>query len=514
MEKKKKKDQQLAPFCSATDPDINGVSLNPNVDEDHDKQDDNSQNQDGVELSGKKPRISSPSNENASYQNPQNPPNFQWSNPLQPANENQVAAATSSQWQPQIQLNAGSHQTQQFQLPPHLVASIPPAFWLPHRPGYQPQGAHNINSCHPFPQMDSFDSRWQVPAGNGMVTTSSRPGQSPSVFYPFGYPHPTFSGGPWDPSSWWGQARQCPPFCIYPFPGAFNYFPSPAPRPTTNCSAPSGQSSQKGVIQPSMKISQKHQLLWDAQSAENVQLWAAITGLQTDLADVKSRLLKFETEAKSLKSLGEQMAAHGTCTGNTSTGQATKRGRTRKVVASVDALPSPHEPHPRPRARRPAFNTSKGPLEIREINFQKDDKKKVEFMDTVSTLIPTYQHANGKKFTTMFRTGGNPSGIYQSQRNTIVSNSSEAKAAEQVKIFTGDVFDQGNGKVVPWSMVNESNNTSEDLDEATAESDKEEDEEMYNVASTCTEGIPTVKNEVPYGANDLEDGNPQGFLCW
>lgn len=56
-------------------------------------------------------------------------------------------------------------------------------------------------------------------------------------------------------------------------------------------------------------------------------------------------------------------------------------------------------------------------------------------------------------------------------------------------------------------MVNESNNILEDLDEVIVEFDKEEDEEMYNVVSTCIEGIFTVKNEVFYGVNDFEDGN-------
>lgn len=68
--------------------------------------------------------------------------------------------------------------------------------------------------------------------------------------------------GPWNPSSWWVQQQQSIPPFTYTNPGACGYFSSPS---VPGCSAASAPSSQRGIIQPPAKLSQKHQQLWEAQ---------------------------------------------------------------------------------------------------------------------------------------------------------------------------------------------------------------------------------------------------------
>jgi len=70
--------------------------------------------------------------------------------------------------------------------------------------------------------------------------------------------------GPWDHSSWWGQAQQSQSPCTYAFPGAYGSF-SLQPPPMPSCAASLGQFFQRGIIRPPAKLSQKHQQLWDAQ---------------------------------------------------------------------------------------------------------------------------------------------------------------------------------------------------------------------------------------------------------
>lgn len=70
--------------------------------------------------------------------------------------------------------------------------------------------------------------------------------------------------GPWDPSSWWAHGQQSQPSFNYTSPGGYGYFSS-APPAMPNCSATFGESSQRGIIRPTAKLSQKHQQLWEAQ---------------------------------------------------------------------------------------------------------------------------------------------------------------------------------------------------------------------------------------------------------
>ena len=70
--------------------------------------------------------------------------------------------------------------------------------------------------------------------------------------------------GPWDPSSWWAHCQQSQPPFNYTFPEAYGYTSS-APPPMPNCSVTFEESSQRGIIRPTVKLSHKHQQLWEAQ---------------------------------------------------------------------------------------------------------------------------------------------------------------------------------------------------------------------------------------------------------
>lgn len=70
--------------------------------------------------------------------------------------------------------------------------------------------------------------------------------------------------GPCDPLSWWGQSQQTQAISTYAFPGSYNYFPTPT-LVMPSCSTSLGQSFIRGIIKPPVKLSQKHQQLWDAQ---------------------------------------------------------------------------------------------------------------------------------------------------------------------------------------------------------------------------------------------------------
>lgn len=76
----------------------------------------------------------------------------------------------------------------------------------------------------------------------------------------------------------------------------------------------------------------------DMQSTENVQLWAVVGQLQTELADCKSRLMKLESKVLSLRPKVEEPNCYGT-------GKSSKSGRPKKQISSVDASPSPLDSH-------------------------------------------------------------------------------------------------------------------------------------------------------------------------
>ncbi|CAL5372652.1 unnamed protein product [Camellia sinensis] len=295
------------------------------------------QNHSNVGLSAlKNAAISTSSDDNAPPSNQQFQPVVQWPQTTQsmeqlPLNSKPCVSIQSpspttllSQWP------LSQHQ-QPNQPPPHLTQPAMP-FWLAQQPGYQLSGANA-----PFAPVGRTDISWQGPATGGGISNQA---QIPSFCYHVNYPYPGFPG-PWDPTSWWGQAQQSLHHCAYSFPGACGYLSSRSPL-MPGCSADSTQFFQRGTIQPPPKLSQKHQLLWEAQSAENVQLWAVVGQLQSELADYKSRLIKLESE----------------------------KGRPKKQISSVDALP-------RPRGQKPAQCNVEAD-EAKQRGFRKKSLKKIE----------------------------------------------------------------------------------------------------------------------------------------
>ncbi|XP_052195383.1 uncharacterized protein LOC127803299 [Diospyros lotus] len=323
-----------------------------------------------VHAAGKNVITASSSQDNAPSLNNQPQPVVQWQHTAQCVMDHQFNLIPNpclptqspsptfiSQWQPPHphyqQQNPSTHQVQHSQFSPHLAQPVVP-FLLAQRPGY-----------HSVAPVGTTEISWQGPTTAGGGISSGNQPQIPSFCYHVNYPYPGFPG-PWDPTSWWAHAQL--PACTYAIPGGCGYISS-LPSLMPGCSAPSSQLSQRGIIQPPEKLSQKHQRLWEAQSAENIQLWAVVGRLQSELADYKSRLMKLESEVfLSVKPTVAESKALGT--GTHLAGRSSKRGRPKKPIASADAVCSPDDSRPRARGRKPAVRNVA--LEIKEINLRKE----------------------------------------------------------------------------------------------------------------------------------------------
>ncbi|RZC44323.1 hypothetical protein C5167_037277 [Papaver somniferum] len=265
----------------------------------------------------------------SSFQWPYAPPPIisQFSKPSVSTTQ-QTSSVSLNQWHQQQ--NSTADQQKPF---PQMHQPTTP-FWLPPGPGFPVIRA-------PAP------SGYQciVPVGTTEASLRHDPLAS-SLSYQAGFPPPMGFSGTWDPASWWGQPQQSHP--PYTFPGPYGYFQlAPPVFPETPVTF--GGSNQRGIIQPSAKLSKKHQLMWDSQSSENVQMWAAITKVQTEMTTYGSRLAKVEAEVSSIKSTLEEYSGAGA--GTTTAGQSMKRGRPKKV-ASAEVLPFMEESQPRARARK------------------------------------------------------------------------------------------------------------------------------------------------------------------
>ncbi|XP_059439469.1 uncharacterized protein LOC132172054 [Corylus avellana] len=383
---KRKKDQTLA--CSATqEPETSGLLTNED------------QGQPNVSLVTKTNRTGSPSDGNAFSLNQQHPPVVQWPYTAQHAVEQppliskpciptqSLSPIILNQWQQlsHLQQNPAGHQDQLGQ-PPHFVQPTVP-FWLPQRPVYPFPGVNAAPTIQPFAPLGTTDSGWQAPGALGGGTSSKNQPQIPNFCYQVGYTHPGFPG-PWDHSSWWGQAQQSQSPSTYAFPGACGFF-SLQPPPMPSCAASLGQQFfQRGIIRPPAKLSQKHQQLWDAQSAENVQLWNVINLLQSEIADYKNRLMKLEAEVSSLKPTVEEANAQVIAFG--SAGKPSKRGRSKRP--SVNTLTSPSESHPRARGRK--HPPAQAQSESKTLIFEKVILNKVEDKQKASHSTATMEQEN------------------------------------------------------------------------------------------------------------------------
>ncbi|XP_021274776.1 uncharacterized protein LOC110409667 [Herrania umbratica] len=381
MEKKKKHQKVVTP---SQEPDSNDLLSKEE------------QNQSNEALAAKNTKTGSPSEENLSSLNEQYPHILQWTCTTQHAaeqsslNPRPCAPSLVSRWQQvaPLQPNTPNHPILQGQPTLHLAQSTTP-FWLPQRHSYHFPAVSVPATFQSFTSIPTVDASWQPSAITGGTISRSQQ-QVPNLCYHFG-PYPGFPG-PWDPSSWCAHGQQSQPSFNYTSPGGFGYFSS-APPAMPNCSATFGESSQRGIIRPTTKLSQKHQQLWEAQSVENVQLWSVIGQLQSEIADYKSRLIKLEAEISSLKPSVDEPAAQVIRTGLS--GAASKRGRPKRSVASVDVSASPDESHPRARARKPA--AGKVQPEARVLVFEKVALNKLEDRQKTVQSISSTQKDNGEK---------------------------------------------------------------------------------------------------------------------
>ncbi|KAH9650160.1 hypothetical protein KPL70_026258 [Citrus sinensis] len=330
------------------------------------------------------------------------------------------------------------------------------------------------------------------------------------------------------------------PFASLPDDDRFLFLPSPDLQRTrsTLLHLP----FQRGIIRPMAKLTQKHQQLWEAQSAENMQLWTIIGQLQSELADYKSRLNKLEAEISSRKPAVEEpvVQVHGTPL----TGQPAKRGRPRKSAVLVDVLPTPNESCPRARGRKPAATCKVQSSEARTLTFEKVILNKVEDKEKAChSLAITQQPENDEKISNLITK--NCGNLEENPRIQILDNADDSKTAfsilsEQDKSTNGkgslvthtgttangsfqnwssditpescgrNVFTQGfceNGSVIRqgekhipgWSFIHE-DNASEQLEDAVVGSVKDDnDKEMVDDATSGGEDeIAPEKVECAY----------------
>ncbi|XVE86936.1 hypothetical protein DITRI_Ditri18aG0075200 [Diplodiscus trichospermus] len=368
MEKKKR--QKAVANASSQEPDSNNLLSKEE------------QNQSDKAHAAKKTKTGSPLQENLSSLNEQHSHILRWPYSTQQAaqqsslNPRPCAPSQSTLHVPPLQQvatlqpNSPNHPVQQGQPTVHLAQLTTP-FWLPQPPSYHFPGVSVPATFQPFTSIATVDASWRPSAIIGRMTPRSQD-QVPTICYHSG-PYPGFPGT-WDPSSWWAHGQQSQPPFSYTFPEAYGYFSS-APPPMPNGPATFEESSQRGIIRPTTKLSQKHQQLWEAQSAENVRLWSAIGKLQSEIADYKSRLTKLEAEVSARKPSVDEPTAQVVRTG-LSGGAASKRGRPKRSVASVDMAASPDESHPRARVKKPA--ASKVQPEARVLDFEKVALDKLE----------------------------------------------------------------------------------------------------------------------------------------
>jgi hypothetical protein len=85
-------------------------------------------------------------------------------------------------------------------------------------------------------------------------------------------------------------------------------------------------------------------------SKENVQLWSVIGLLQSEITDYKNRIMKLEAEIPPVKQAVEDPIAH--VAESAVSRKASKRGRPKKLAASVDAPPSLDKPQLQAQARK------------------------------------------------------------------------------------------------------------------------------------------------------------------
>ncbi|KAJ4840159.1 hypothetical protein Tsubulata_000250 [Turnera subulata] len=231
----------------------------------------------------------------------------------------------------------GSHQVcYQHQPTPHLTPPVIP-FWLPHPHGYQFPWP-NAPMFPSFNPVEKADISCQVPAVTGGGNSTNDHKQIQNHTHQLGS---TFPGFPVKATSVMscngsslssptaallGQVQESQSHCSPAALTTYGYFPSQLPN-VPNCSESHGQSFRKDTEKMPKRLSERHQKLWDAQSAENVKLWTIIEQLQAELDDCKGRVVKLEAEVSSMKQAAEEPKVCDHNVGSDVFRQAPKRGR-------------------------------------------------------------------------------------------------------------------------------------------------------------------------------------------
>uniref|UniRef100_A0A2K1ZM54 Uncharacterized protein n=1 Tax=Populus trichocarpa TaxID=3694 RepID=A0A2K1ZM54_POPTR len=228
-----------------------------------------------------------------------------------------------SQWEQLLNLQLLHHHVQQS----HLLSQSTIPFCLPHLYGYQVPGVNAPGVPRPFTPIGTIDGSWHFAVVGGGGTSLKNHPQVSNLGYQFVCPYPFFPG-PWDTSSWW---QLCSP-CTYTVPGLCGYVRSQPPNMPGSATSLL-ESFQRGIIRTPEKLSQKHQQLWDAQ-----------------ITDYKSRIMKLQAEIPPVKQAVEDPIAH--VAESAVSRKASKRGRPKKLAASVDAPPSLDKPQLQAQARK------------------------------------------------------------------------------------------------------------------------------------------------------------------
>ncbi|KAL9378684.1 hypothetical protein Peur_030019 [Populus x canadensis] len=208
-----------------------------------------------------------------------------------------------SQWEQLLILHLLHHHVQQS----HLLSQSTIPFCLPHLYGYQLPGVNAPGVPRPFTPIGTIDGSWHFAVVGGGGTSLKNHPQVSSLGYQFVCPYPFFPG-------LCGYVRSQPPN---------------VPGSATSLL----ESFQRGIIRTPEKLSQKHQQLWDAQ-----------------ITDYKSRIMKLEAEIPPVNQAVEDPIAH--VAESAVSRKASKRGRPKKLAASVDAPPSLDKPQLQAQARK------------------------------------------------------------------------------------------------------------------------------------------------------------------
>lgn len=246
----------------------------------------------------------------------------------------------------------------------------------------------------------SSDSNWQpsnYPGGGQSVSGTAAPYNYPGGF---GFPPPPYPGL-WDPVLWWAHNAQQQPVYPYPLPGYGSGYAYPIP-PT-----PPVGTNHRGLIKAPPGLSQKHQRLWEAQSMENAQLWAANMQLWASVARVEAEIACQRGKIHKLEGDMQLMKAHQEALMEASAmaapPQPARRGRRKKAAPAPSAIagvPAAQPTRMRAQGRKTAtsrVNLSKIDLAKVTKETESEEKEKETTLNHIPGLVDRSIHDQDQK---------------------------------------------------------------------------------------------------------------------